>query len=404
MREIYFDNAATTRVYPEVADIMTKLMREEFGNPSSMHRKGVEAETELRAASKTLAGLLKVKEKEIIFTSGGTESDNWALVGAAQANARRGRHIITTSIEHSAVSAPAAYLEEQGWEVTRLGTDENGIIRLDELEDAIREDTVLVSVMFVNNEIGTIQPIAEIGERIRAKSPGALFHTDAVQAFGKVPVLPKKMRIDLLSVSAHKIHGPKGAGFLYVDEKAKIDPLIRGGGQQNGMRSGTDNVPGAVGLATAAAIICGRMEENAVHLRALQTRLASGLQKLDDVRLLPKGVFSPESGREDNDTSAEDRMAGILAPHILCAAFPGVRSEVLLHSLEERGIYVSAGSACATHRKKESATLKALGCSKEEKESFLRFSFCAENTEEEIDELLSALGELLPTLRRFTRK
>ena len=382
-REIYFDNAATTRVYPEVADIVTKMMREDYGNPSSMHTKGVEAERHLRQAAKTIAGLLKVKEKEIFFTSGGTESDNWAVIGVAMANARRGRHIITTAIEHSAVQAPFTYLEELGWSVTRLGTDRSGQIDPAALADALTPETTLVSIMFVNNEIGAIQPVGAIGELIKKKCPGAVFHTDAVQAFGKLPVLPGRMKIDLLSVSAHKIHGPKGVGFLYVDEKVKIDPLIRGGGQQGGMRSGTDNVPGAVGLAKAAEIICGRMEANAAHLTALRDRLAAGVATLGTV-LSPGGQLG--------------------APHILNVSFPGVRSEVLLHALEERGIYVSAGSACSSHRKSGSSTLRAIGCSEEERESALRFSFCADNTIEEVDVALEALAELLPQLRRFTRK
>ena len=380
MTEIYFDNAATTRVRSEVMDAVTAMMREDYGNPSSMHRKGVEAENHLRHAAKTIADILKVKEKEVFFTSGGTESNNWAVIGTALANERRGRHIITTQIEHAAVGAPVSYLEERGFEVTRLGTDRAGHVDPAELAAALRDDTVLVSVMFVNNEVGAVQPVAEIGALIRERQPAAFFHTDAVQAFGKLPVLPKRMKIDMLSVSAHKIHGPKGAGFLFVDERVKIDPLIRGGGQQGGMRSGTDNVPGAVGLAKAAEIACEHREEHTAHMRMLRERLAAGFSDLGAV------------------LHAGD------APHILNASFPGVRSEVLLHALEDRGIYVSAGSACSSHKRKPSPTLSAMGCGKEETESALRFSFCADNTVEEADAVLAAIGELLPQLRRFTRK
>ena len=237
--EAYLDNSATTRVYPEVAQLMTRIMCEEYGNPSSMHRKGVEAEAYIRYAKETLARLLKVNEKEILFTSGGTESDNTALIGCAMANMRRGKHIITTKIEHPAILQTCKYLESQGFEVTYLGVDKSGRIVLEELKNAMRKDTILVSIMYVNNEIGSIQPIAEAAALIKKMNPGTLFHVDAVQAFGKFRILPKRMGIDLMSVSGHKIHGPKGVGFLYVSDKVKMNPITYGGGQQKNMRSGT---------------------------------------------------------------------------------------------------------------------------------------------------------------------
>lgn len=382
--EAYLDNSATTRCYEEVKDIVVKTMMEDYGNPSAMHQKGVEAEAYMREAAHILAKLLKVKESEIYFTSGGTESNNWALMGTALANRRRGKHIITTAIEHAAIAAPAAFLEEQGWQVTRLGVDERGQINLQELEDAITEETVLVSVMYVNNEIGTVQKIAEIGERIKKKNPKTYFHVDAIQAFGKYRILPKKMGIDMLSVSGHKIHGPKGSGFLYLGEKVKIHPVIMGGGQQNNMRSGTDNVSGAAGLGKAAELIYRNLEVNASHMYELKRHLTEELKKLPDVVIHGMPV---EEG----------------APHIVNASFLGVRSEVLLHTLEERNIYVSAGSACSSHKRAGSATLTAIGCSKAEMESSLRFSFSEQTTLEEIDYALEELHRVLPVLRRYTR-
>lgn len=383
--EVYLDNSATTRCYEEVKDIVVKTMMEDYGNPSAMHQKGVEAEAYMREAARILAKLLKVKEGEIYFTSGGTESNNWALLGTALANRRQGKHIITTAIEHAAIAAPAAFLEEQGWQVTRLGVDARGQINLQELEDAITEETVLVSVMYVNNEIGTVQKISEIGERIKKKNSKTYFHVDAIQAFGKYRILPRKMGIDMLSVSGHKIHGPKGSGFLYLGEKVKVHPLIMGGGQQNNMRSGTDNVPGAAGLGKAAELIYRDLETNVSHMYELKRHLTEELKKLPDVVIHGMPV---EEG----------------APHIVNVSFLGVRSEVLLHTLEERNIYVSAGSACSSHKRAGSATLTAIGCSKAEMESSLRFSFSELTTMEEIDYALEELRQALPVLRRYTRR
>ena len=385
MNEIYLDNAATTVCYQEAADAVRRALLTEYGNPSSMHKKGVDAEKIVREATKTLAGILKGKEKEIFYTSGGTESDNWALFGAARANARRGKHLITTAVEHPAVSAPLAQLREEGYDITVLPVGPDGRVTPEQVLSALREDTVLVSVMMVNNEIGTVEPVAEIGKQIHKKDPGVLFHVDAVQAFGKLPVCPKRMDIDMLSVSGHKIHGPKGIGLLYIDERTKIRPLILGGGQQKGMRSGTDNVPGIAGLAAAAEKICGGQESNAAQMQRCRERLLEGLAELDDVRI--------------NGPAAE-----ACVPYIVNASFLGIRSEVLLHALEDRKIYVSSGSACSSHKRADSAVLTAIGCSREEKESAIRFSFSELTTEEEIDRTLEALRELVPVLRRFVRK
>lgn len=383
--EVYFDNSATTRCYDSVKEIVIRTMTEDFGNPSAMHLKGVEAEKYVKDSAAKLARILKVQEKEILFTSGGTESDNLALIGAAMANKRSGNHIITTAVEHPAVSQPALFLQEQGFEVTYLPVDSRGVVKLDALEAVLRPDTILVSVMYVNNEVGAVMPVEEIGRRIREKSPKALFHVDAIQAFGKYRIYPKKMGIDLLSVSSHKIHGPKGVGFLYINEKAKLQPQILGGGQQSGMRSGTDNVPGIAGLGVAAEEIYRDLDANVERMYSLKEHIAKGLEKIPDIRI--NGMALREG-----------------APQILSISVMGVRSEVLLHSLEERGIFVSAGSACSSHKRKPSSTLTAMGMAKDQIESTVRLSFSEENTAEEADYFLQVMGELVPVLRRYSRR
>lgn len=383
--EVYFDNSATTRCYDSVKEIVIRTMTEDFGNPSAMHLKGVEAEKYVKDSAAKLARILKVQEKEILFTSGGTESDNLALIGAAMANKRSGNHIITTAVEHPAVSQPALFLQEQGFEVTYLPVDSRGVVKLDALEAVLRPDTILVSVMYVNNEVGAVMPVEEIGRRIREKSPKALFHVDAIQAFGKYRIYPKKMGIDLLSVSSHKIHGPKGVGFLYINEKAKLQPQILGGGQQSGMRSGTDNVPGIAGLGVAAEEIYRDLDANVEKMYSLKEHIAKGLEKIPDIRI--NGMVLREG-----------------APQILSISVMGVRSEVLLHSLEERGIFVSAGSACSSHKRKPSSTLTAMGMAKDQIESTVRLSFSEENTAEEADYFLQVMGELVPVLRRYSRR
>ena len=382
--EAYFDNSATTRCYPEVAEIVVKTMTEDFGNPSAMHLKGVEAEKYVREAAQTLAKILKVNEKEIIFTSGGTESNNLALFGGADANKRSGNHIITTSVEHAAVGQPAERLEQMGYEVTIVPVDHRGVVQLEALEKALRPDTILVSTMYVNNEVGAVMPVEEIAKLVHEKSPKALYHVDAIQAFGKYRIYPKKAGIDMLSVSSHKIHGPKGVGFLYINEKARIQPQILGGGQQAGMRSGTDNVPGIAGLGVAAKMVYTDFDEKIEHMYQLKERLAEGFLKLPDVRL---------NGMEIREG----------APQILSASFLGVRSEVLLHTLEEKGIYVSAGSACSSHKRKAAGTLSAMGMEAAQRESTLRFSFSEENTFEEVDYALEVIGQVLSMLRRYSR-
>lgn len=382
--EVYLDNSATTRAFPEVVELMTKIMLEDYGNPSSVHLKGVDAEKYLRDAKKIIAGSLKVQEKEILFTSGGTESDNMALIGTAFANKRAGNHIITTVIEHPAILQTCAFLEEQGFKVTYLPVDKNGVIRLEDLEKALTSETILVSIMHTNNEIGSLQPIAEAGALIKKFNPNIAFHVDAVQGFGKFKILPKKMNIDLLSVSAHKIHGPKGIGFLYINEKIKIKPIIFGGGQQKNMRSGTENVPAIAGLGKATEIIYTDFDAKIDKMYALKEHFIEGISKIEGTKV--NGL----TGRAS-------------APHVVSVSFEGIRSEVLLHALEDRGIFISAGSACASNKPAISATLKAIGVEKGLLDSTIRFSFCDANTIDEIDYTLKTLEELLMTLRRYTR-
>ena len=383
--EVYLDNSATTRAYPEVASLVAEIMTKEYGNPASMHLKGVEAESYIKASKKTIAGILKVQEKEIFYTSGGTEADNWALMGAAYANSRMGRHLITTRIEHPAVLKTMEHLEEQGFEITYLPVDSLGRVYPEDVQRAIRRDTILVSVMYVNNEVGTIQPIEEIGALIKRTDPRILFHVDAVQGFGKLRLYPKKWNIDMVSVSGHKIHGPKGVGFLYIDEKVKIRPIIFGGGQQRTYRSGTENVPGVAGIGKATELIYKNLDEDTERLYRLRKRFIEGIQRLDQVFI---------NGPQDEEA----------APHIVSASIAGIRSEVLLHALEEKGVCVSAGSACSSHKHTVSATLESMGVDKRLMDATLRFSFSIFTTEEEIDYTLQRLYELVPMFRRYTRR
>ena len=384
--EVYLDNSATTRCYPEVGELVYKIMCQDYGNPSSLYRKGVEAEHYIRGAKEAIARLMKVNAKEIIFTSGGTESDNLALIGCARANRRRGSHLITSSIEHPAILNTMRYLEEEeGFRVTYLPVDGSGRIRLDALREALCPETILVSVMYVNNEVGTVQPVREAVQIVKKYNPQILFHTDAVQGFGKYRIWPKREGIDLVSASGHKIHGPKGVGFLYVDSRVKIRPILFGGGQQGDLRSGTENVPGIAGLGLASKMIYQDLEMKTALMRELREYLISGLSQLDHTvvhGLTGKGA----------------------APHIVSAGIGGVRSEVLLHALEDKGICVSAGSACASNHPAVSGVLRAMGTPREYLDATLRFSMSEFTTKEEIDYTLETLYNCVPMLRKFTRR
>ena len=383
--EAYFDNSATTKVLDCVKDAVVDAMCVNYGNAAAKHRKGVEAENLIREAKKAIADTLKVQEKEILFTSGGTESNNTALIGTALANRRAGKHLITTGVEHPSIYNTMSFLEEMGFEVTYLPVDHLGHISLEDLEKAIREDTILVSVMYVNNEVGAVEPIEAISQCIKKKNPKTLFHVDAIQAYGKYKIRPKKQGIDLLSVSGHKIHAPKGVGFLYIRDGVKIRPILFGGGQQKGMRSGTENVPGCVGLGVAAREAYKDFDARIEKLYTLREPLIAGLKPLGGVTI---------NGSEDRTN----------APQIVSASFEGVRSEVLLHALEDKGVYVSSGSACSSNHPGISGTLKGIGVKKELLDSTIRFSLGDLNTEEEVDYAIGVLGELLPVLRRYQMK
>lgn len=385
MKEIYLDNSATTMAYPEVGDLVRKVMCEDYGNPSSMHAKGVAAERYVKEAKERLAKLLKVQEKEIFFTSGGTESDNLALIGCTRANWRRGNHLITTGIEHPAVLNTMRYLEEEGYRVTFLPVDSNGRASLEALKEALCPETILVSMMYVNNEVGSVQPVQEAASLVKAYDQNILFHVDAVQGFGKYRIYPKRIKVDLLSLSGHKIHGPKGIGALYIGEHVKIQPIVFGGEQQKNIRSGTENVPGIAGLGLAAKMIYQDLDEKVERMRKLKQRFVEGVGEIPDT--VVHGLCDETS-----------------APHIVSVGFAGIRSEVLLHALEEKGIYVSSGSACASNHPQISGVLRGIGAGREFLDATLRFSMSEFTTAEEIDETLRTLYNIVPMLRRYTRR
>ncbi len=387
--EAYLDNAATTRAFEEVGELVKKVMCVDFGNPSSLHGKGVDAERYIREAGDKIARTLKCDRKNIVFTSGGTESNNMAIIGGALANRRRGKHMITTCFEHAAVYQPCLYLEEFfDYEVTYLPVDAMGHVNLEELKGALREDTVLVSVMMVNNEVGAVLDIAGIGQVIKEYNKDILFHVDAIQAYGKMLIQPAKLKVDLLSVSGHKIHGPKGTGFLYIADGTKIHPYIHGGGQQKGRRSGTENVPGIAGLALAAEKMYEDHSAKREKLYRCKRQLIKLLQQIEGVHI----------------NACEEQTIELTAPHIISASIEGVRSEVLLHALEESGIYVSSGSACSSNHPGISSTLQAIGVKKELLDSTIRFSLSVDTTEEEVEYAVEKLKECLPVLRRYVRK
>ena len=375
---IYLDNAATTK--PSKAAIAAA---EEafctFGNPSSLHRLGLAAEKLVKKSREELAVVLHTAPANILFTSGGTESNNLAILGYCRANAKRGKHVITTRIEHPSVLSAFAALEKEGFSVTRLGVDSEGKISLEEFSDALSEDTILVSVMAANNEVGTIQPVSELKPIMREKAKKAALHVDAVQAFGKIPLYPEKWGIDLMSVSAHKIHGMKGCGALYW-KNVRLESLQYGGGQQGGMRSGTENVPGIAAFGAAVAEIPKNNQDILKTRAALKQKIAEQIDRV---------VFH---GSDTEQTG-----------YLLNASFLGVRAEVLLHMLETKEIYVSTGSACSSHKPSPSHVLTAMGCSPKEIEGAIRMSFSEPLSEDEIDEVTGALTEAVAEIRKFVR-
>ena len=362
---IYLDNSATTRPCPECVEAMTYMLTHCWGNPSSVHHLGVEAERKLKEARKQVADLLGAEPDRVFFTSGGTAADNWAVFGTAERLGKRGKHIITTAVEHHAVLHPVQKLEAKGFEVTYLQPDKDGVITVDALTAALRPDTILVSVMMVNNEVGAVMPIEQMIKATRRKSPLALFHTDAVQGFGKVNFKAKSLGADLISVSGHKVHGPKGVGALYIKKGVNLPALLVGGGQETNLRSGTEGLPAIVGFGAACAAI--DLKQEIAHLSELRDLCR---EKLADV---PGLVFM---GKGD-------------APHIVDVAVPGLRSQGLINRLQEKDVYVSAGSACSKgHR---SHVLEAMNMPIAAMDGAIRISFGRENTAEDVDKLKDAL-------------
>lgn len=380
MNRIYLDHAATTAVSPEVLREMLPCMTECFGNAASIHGTGREAHRALDRARKQVAAVLGAQPQEIYFTSGGSESDNWAVKGVAWAARGRGKHVITSAVEHHAVLNACAWLEGMGFEVTRLPVDALGRVDPDSVARALRPDTVLISVMTANNEIGTLQPIREIGEI--ARSRGVPFHTDAVQAAGHIPVNVEELQVDLLSLSAHKFHGPKGVGVLYVRRGTKLDSLIHGGAQERGLRAGTPNVPGAVGLAKALELASASLPESADRVRALRDQLIREIRAR-----IPDAVLNGDPER---------RLPGNV--HF---SFPGVDGEALLLRLDLAGIACSGGSACTSGAQEPSHVLAAIGQAPELAKGGLRMTLGEENTPEEIKEVLRVLPEIVQDLKRF---
>ncbi len=383
--EAYLDNAATTKVAKEVRDIMMQVMEEDYGNPSSKHVKGMQAEEYLENAREIIAKTLKCEAKNITFTSGGTEANNQALIGTAFANERKGKHIISTVFEHASVHEPLIFLESRGFEVTYLPVNKDGILETHVLEEAVREDTILVSVMCVNNEIGSIQNIEELVSIVKKINPTVVFHVDAIQAYGKFRLYPKKWKVDLMSASAHKFHGPKGTGFLYHADGVKMNPYIYGGGQEKGVRSGTENVPGIAGLGKAAEIMYDKFSDIHKNMLLVKQTLIDGINDMEEAHINANDNLKAETG----------------APHILSVSFEGVKSEVLLHALAADGVYVSSGSACSSNHPQLSGTLKAIGVRNDLLDSTIRFSLSSESTVEEAKYAVDMLKKHVPVLKQY---
>ncbi len=366
----YLDSAATTRVCPEAVQAAAEAMTENWGNPSSRYAAGTKAAASMKQWRGDVAGALGCAPGELYFTSCGTEGDNWAILGACQLNRRRGKHIVTTAVEHAAVLETCRYLEQQGYEVTRLMPDRNGNISVTDLEKALRPDTVLVSMMLVNNETGNIFPVAEAVQALRRSGSPALFHCDAVQGFLKVPFSAGKLGADLITVSGHKVHAPKGVGALYVRKGVRLPPLLHGGGQEEGMRSGTEATAQIAAFAAAVRTGAAAFREDSSRMARLKDHAVRVLQeKVPDLKCIGDGQ----------------------APHILAVTMPGFKSEVVVRFLSDRGIYVSSGSAC--HRGKPSHVYRALGLPKPWLDGALRISFSSETTREDVDALAEGLQE-----------
>lgn len=377
-QEIYFDNSATTQVLPQVADLAYRVMCEDYGNPSALYGRGLAAEKLLAQARSRIAKTLNVLPKEIIFTSGGTEANNLAIRGVAAAAKRRGRHIIVSAVEHPAVLRTVEALRDEGFEFDLLPVDANCQVRPEDLAARLRPDTVLVSVMLVNNEVGAVQPIAELANELKKAQSEALLHVDAVQGFGKMVINPKEWGVDMLSVSGHKLHAPKGTGFLYVRDGVRFLPQMTGGGQEAARRSGTENMPGICALGLAAKLAYDNLQERVEQVAEVKERLLNGLSKLTGWQMnTPEGAL----------------------PNVLNISFDGIKSEVLLHMLEEEGLLVSSGSACAARKDNLSHVLTAMGYDRRRIEGAIRFSFSCLNTVEEADRAADIVCRQVEDLR-----
>ena len=381
--EIYLDNSATTKPYKEVVDKMVEALTTDYANPSSLHRRGIDVEKNIKLIRQEIARTIGAKDKEIYFTSGGTESNNSIIRGVANLYKKRKNHIISTQIEHPSVLNTLKDLEEDGFEVTYLNVDKDGKIDIEEFKQSIKQTTILVSIMHVNNEIGTIQPIEEIGKYLKSLKDKVYFHVDAVQSYGKINFKPSKYNIDFMSVSGHKLHGPKGIGFMYVKENNRLKPILTGGGQEIGIRSGTENVPGIYGIGEAIKILNKDLNSTINKIQELKDLLKEEIvNNIDDIK-----INSPEDG----------------VCHILNISFEDVKGEVLLHYLEQKGVYVSTGSACSS-KKKGSHVLNAIGLNPKEIDGAIRFSLSDLNTKEEIIETVKILKESVDDLRMIIRR
>ncbi len=385
--EAYFDNAATTKAASEVVDIMMKVLSEDYGNPSSKHTKGLDAEEYIDNSRKIIADTLKCDAKNIIFTSGGTEANNHALIGTALAYERTGKHIITTAFEHASVNEPLLFLEKKGYEISFVSVDNEGHVDADELKSMVRDDTILVSVMHVNNEVGALQDIKKLSEAVKSVNSRVIFHVDAIQGYGKYRIFPKKQGIDLMSASGHKINGPKGSGFLYKGDKLKTFPYLYGGGQEKGMRSGTENVPAIAGLGAAVKQMYDNLDDRRRLIIEVKQALIDGISEIEGA------VFNINRSLDAN----------VGAPHILSVSFEGVRGQVLLNALQDNKIYVSSGSACSSNHPQISGTLKAIGVSEKLLDSTIRFSMSFENTVRQAEYVVKVLKEQIPVLQKFKR-